>query len=121
MAGSSARHGPHQLAHRFTITTLPRCPASEVVEPSSVSSVKSGAGNPARGLGGSPVSARELGTRDTHVQLAPSNTIASEMSHQRRGLRRNCSILATSAHQPAPEADHTLVQRGLHIANEGEA
>jgi len=49
--GASALHGGHQVAQKFTNTTLPRSSASETLPPSSSGSVKSGARVPGRSAG----------------------------------------------------------------------
>ena len=85
MAGISARQGPHQLAHRLTMTTWPRKAESAAGPLSIVFKVKSGAGNPSRGLGICPLRATDAGTRENQVQPPPTNRSASAKPHQRLG------------------------------------
>ena len=43
-SGISARHGPHQVAQKLTMTTLPRSDAGEISRPSRSVTVNAGAG-----------------------------------------------------------------------------
>src|SRR3990172_1238810 len=94
MAGISARQGGHQVAQKLTSTTLPRRSDREICPPPNKSSVKSGALNPSRGLGGAPVVAL-AGTREAKVQMIAITSTMIDVAIQRRSFfnRSPMSIL----------------------------